>query len=179
MNQPCIAFHHDLRRTSRIVSSDYPPQFMARSFALSCKGTHRTTNQDSYLAADHFPAPNRSPFGHRHLGPDSWQPAMRLFIIADGCGESQCGSRASALAVEVIEEFLRYTWGHFHRRNQLASRRQILNALRVGFDRADQFIWNEAEADLSHQGMGAAVMAACTYRGNLFLAHAGDSQAFL
>jgi protein phosphatase len=79
------------------------------------------------------------------------------------------------LAIEVIEESLRYIWGVA----QLASRRQILKALHEAFDRADEFIGKEAEENRRSQGMAAAVTAACTYRGDLFLAHAGDSQAFL
>lgn len=179
MNQTSPAFHHDLRRTSRIVLSDYPAQFTARSFALSCKGTHQPLNQDSYLAADHFPAPIRSRFGYGHSRRNLDTPGESLFIVADGHGESHCGSRASRLAIEVIEESLRYIWGRFQRRKQLASKRQILKALHEAFDRADEFIVKEAEEDRHSQGMGAAVTAACTYRGDLFLAHAGDSQAFL
>jgi PPM family protein phosphatase len=173
------AFHHDLRRASRLVRSDYPLQLTARSFVLSYKGAHRPVNQDSYLAADHFPSPHRNQIGFpQSIQPDN-SPSDSLFIVADGRGESHLGNKASALAIEIIEEYLRYIWGHFERRQQIASRRQILNGLRVAFDRADQFIWAEAERGRNSQGMGAAVTAACTYRGDLFLAHAGDSQAFL
>jgi serine/threonine protein phosphatase PrpC len=179
MYPTATAFHHDLRRTTRLVRSDYPSQFTARSFAISCKGAHGAVNQDSYLAVDHFPAPSRSPLGFRHLARTTNTPGDSLFIVADGRGKSLYGSRASTLAIEVMEEFLRYIWGRFERRQQIASRRQILNGLRVAFDRADQFIWNETEENRDSRGMGAAVTAACTYRGDLFLAHAGDSQAFL
>ena len=179
MYQRATPFHHDLRRTTRLVRSDYPTQFTARSFAISCKGAHRPINQDSYLAVDHFPAPSRSTIGFQQLARTANACGDSLFIVADGRGDSLYGSRASTLAIEVIQEYLRYIWGRFERRQQIASRRQILNGLRVAFDRADQFIWNEAEENQGSRGMGAAVTAACTYRGDLFLAHAGDSQAFL
>jgi PPM family protein phosphatase len=179
MYQVATAFHHDLRRATRLVRSDYPTQFTAQSFAISCKGAHRPVNQDGYLAVDHFPVPSHSPIGFRHVAHANSAWGDSLFIVADGHGESLYGSRASNLAIEVIEEFLRYIWGRFERRQQIASRRQILNGLRVAFDRADQFIWNEAEENHGSRGMGASVTAACTYRGDLFLAHAGDSQAFL
>ena len=179
MYHAATAFHHELRRATRLVRSDYPSQFTARSFAISCKGAHRPVNQDNYLAVDHFPAPSHSPFESRHLARAATACGDSLFIIADGRGESLYGSRASTLAIEVIEEFLRYIWGRFERRQRIASTRQILNGLRVAFDRADQFIWNEAQEHQGGRGMGAGVTAACTYRGDLFLAHAGDSQAFL
>jgi PPM family protein phosphatase len=173
------SFHHEFRRTSRLVSSDYPSLYTARSFAASVKGSREAVNQDSYLAADHFPAPNRSPLGFRHLHGTTSELGDSLFIVADGQGEPQQGSWAGALAIEVIEEFLRYTWVHHQRRDQVASRRQILNALRVAFDRADQFLWNEGQSREIRQEMGASVTAACSYQGNLFLAHAGETQAYL
>jgi PPM family protein phosphatase len=164
---------------SRLVLSDYPTQFVARSFALSCKGAHEPLNQDSYLAVDHFPPTLHHPFVDRDPSQSVQALSDSLFVVADGRGEEQAGCRASVLAIEVIEEFLRYIWGHFRRRKQVAGKRHILNALRVAFDRADQFIWNEAEEERSSLRMGAEVTAACTYRGHLFLAHAGNSQAFL
>ena len=179
MYQAATPFHHDLRRATRLVRSAHPSQFTARSCAISWKGAHQPVNQDSYLAVDHFPASSRSPVEFRASNRTSNAGGDSLFVIADGRGDSLYGSRASNLAIEVIEEFLRYIWGRFERRQQIASRRQILNGLRVAFDRADQFIWNEAQENPGSRGMGAAVTAACTYRGDLFLAHAGDSQAFL
>ena len=93
MYQAATAFHHDLRRTTRLVRSDYPSQFTARSFAISCKGAHRPVNQDSYLAVDHFPGPSRGPFGTRHSPRTTNAWGDSLFIVADGRGESLYGSR--------------------------------------------------------------------------------------
>jgi PPM family protein phosphatase len=179
MHYPATLFQHELRRMSRLVRSDYPSLFTVRSFAVSSRGSREAVNQDRYLTADHFSTPGNRPIGPGQLHGTTHDPGDSLFVVADGQGESQQGCRAAALAIEVIEEYLRYTWMHHQRREQAASRRQILNALRIAFDRADQFIWTEGQERGHHQEMGAAVTAACTYHGSLFLAHAGDTQAYL
>ncbi|CAN5141561.1 protein phosphatase 2C domain-containing protein [soil metagenome] len=179
MHHPAISFKHELSRVKRLVKSDYPPLFTARSFALSIKSSREPVNQDCYLAADHFPAPSRSPPGLRHLHGKSSDPNDSLFVVADGQGDSHQGMRASGLAIEVIDEYLRYTWHHHQRRDQIATRRQILNALRIAFDRADQFLWNESHEEGTRREMAASVTAACSYHGSLFLGQAGDTQAFL
>ncbi len=179
MHYPATSFQHQLRRMARLVRSDYTSLFTSRSFAISARGSREAVNQDSYLAADHFPAPSRSPLDLRHPPRAANDPGDSLFVIADGQGEAHQGSRAATLAIEVIEEYLRYIWMHHQRRDQVASSRQILNALRIAFDRADQFIWTEEQSRDSHQEMGASVTAACSYHGRLFLAHAGDTQAYM
>ncbi len=179
MSHTSTASHHDLRRASRLVLSDYTPQLVAQSFALSSKGERQPVNQDNYLAIDHFPPPHGRALSSHPRTPSANAPGDSFFIVADGQGEARSGSRASTLAVGVIEEFVRYIREYFQRRRLVASRRQILNALRVAFDRADQFIWNEAEEESSRRGMGAEATATCSYRGNLFVANAGASQAFL
>lgn len=177
MTQTCTTFRHDMRRMSRLVLSDYVPQFAARSYAISVKGTQEQINQDSYLVADHFPAPGRNLRGVRHTMPSIHDPGDALYLIGDGQGAPQLGSRASSLAIEAIEESLCQAWETLDHDQQLAKDGQILNALRAAFDQADHIVGNEADAEA--QNMGAEVTALGVHKGKLYLGQVGENQAYL
>jgi protein phosphatase len=165
-----------MRRASRLVVSDYLPEFAARSYAISAKGTQEQINQDGYLVADHFPAQSRTLLGASKHMPGVHDPGDALYIIADGFGEAQAGSRASGLAVEVIEESLRHSWGNLQRLPLQTKDRRILNALRIAFDRAAHVVRDEPDVGPL---AGAAVTALAAHGGKLFLSQAGNNQAYL
>jgi serine/threonine protein phosphatase PrpC len=176
MSDSAITYRHEMQRAARLVESDYLPQYAARSYAISAKGTQEQINQDSYLVADHFPATGRHLPGSRKHMPSIHDPGDALFIVADGAGEPQAGCRASSLAVEQIEESLRQTWASLECAGSLAKDRQVLSSLRVAFDRADQVVWSEAGAS---QRAGAAVTAVASHGGKLYLAQVGDNPVYL
>jgi len=160
-----------MRRAARLVESDYLSQYAARSYAISAKGTQEQINQDSYLAADHFPATGRHlPASRKHM-PSIHDPGDALYVIADGEGDAHAGSRASGRAVETIEESLRQAWTNLDQPARLAPDRQVLNLLRVAFDRADHAI---KAAKLSGLVCDVGLAAMAVHGSKLYLAHVGD-----
>ena len=143
MSNSAITYRHEMRRAARLVASDYLPQYAARSYAISAKGTQEQINQDSYLVADHFPATGRHLPGARKHMPSIHDPGDALYIVADGEGEPQAGCRASGLAVELIEDSLRQMWAGLECAAMLAKARQVLSSVREAFDQGDQVVWSE------------------------------------
>jgi protein phosphatase len=176
MSKPVITYRHEMRRAVRLVESDYLPQYAARSYAISAKGTQEPINQDSYLVADHFPATGRHLPGSRKHMPSIHDPGDALYIVADGAGEPQAGCRASSLALEQIEESLRRTWASLEGAEPHAKDRQVLSALKLAFDLADQVICSEAG---SSRQAGAAVTAVASQGGKLYVAQVGDNPVYL
>lgn len=88
-------------------------------------------------------------------------------IVADGMGGHLAGEVASARAIEVVERELR------------DATQDAPEALRAAIERANLEIWVEAQHDATKAGMGCTVVAAILTGGQVFLANAGDSPAFL
>jgi len=165
-----------MRRASRLVRSDYLPLYAARSYAVSAKGTREQINQDSYLAADYFPATGHHLPGSRKHMPSMYDAGDALYVIADGEGEGHAGSRASGRAVEAIEDSLRQAWASLDHSASSVSR-QVFNFLRAAFDRGEDIIRTERIAG-SPCSVGLTAVAA--HEGKLYLACTGqDNQAYL
>ncbi|MDO4264465.1 MAG: protein phosphatase 2C domain-containing protein, partial [Deinococcus sp.] len=92
-------------------------------------------------------------------------PDARLFAVADGMGGHAAGELASQLALEAFAEVLGRPRGPLPQRIIYAA------------ESANQAVYRRAVGDLS--GMGTTLLAAVIARGALYLAHAGDSRAYL
>ncbi len=90
-----------------------------------------------------------------------------LALVADGMGGHAAGEIASALAAEVV------------RRVYFALDASPPNALRSAFMAANTAILEHAEANPQCGGMGTTCTAVAIKNGKLFLAHVGDSRAYL
>lgn len=92
-----------------------------------------------------------------------------LFIVADGMGGHRAGETASSLAVETIK------------RSCLELDNQRIDAyfLREAIIRANEVIFRAAQQDEAREGMGTTITAALIDEGNLYVAHVGDSRAYL
>lgn len=123
-----------------------------RSFATasgSDVGHVRDANED-------FTAEFERPSGHR------------LLVVADGMGGHRGGATASRLCVETI--------GDVFQRSTEEPEALLRTALVTANDR----IYQTATADASLEGMGTtAVMLLLTPQGEAWVAHAGDSRAYL
>ena len=99
-------------------------------------------------------------------------------VVADGMGGAAAGERASALAVTSLEEFVLDTvkWFlHLEGREQSV----LFEELRKGLECADRSVIERAQSDPRLVGMGTTLTMAYTVATDLFLAHAGDSRAYL
>jgi PPM family protein phosphatase len=101
-----------------------------------------------------------------------------LLVVADGMGGAAGGERASALAVGSLETFVLNTFKwflHLHGREQSV----LFEQLRQGLESADRNVVARALADPHLYGMGTTLTMAYSVGTDLFIAHAGDSRAYL
>ena len=146
---------------------------------LTDPGRVRTSNEDHFLIAKLAKSmqvcQTSLPEGH---GTHFADEVGHLFVVADGMGGAAAGERASALAVESVEEFALNTlkW-FFHFSGQ--EQHTLFAELRDGLERADREIVEQARQDYRLRGMGTTLTMAYSLGTDLFLVHAGDSRAYL
>ena len=97
-----------------------------------------------------------------------------VLIIADGMGGRSFGEQAAAAAVETTEDALA----------ELLDSRQVgdvvvADALTTALRRANARVYELASADDDRKGMGTTCVAAVVEGDRLYVAHAGDSRAYL
>ena len=129
--------------------SNYDPKLVG---AVTDKGLYRAENEDALWQPDHT-----SPV---QLG--------ALYIVADGVGGQEHGAIAARITVAVLSEA-------FYRAREQGQ--DIPQALEFGVAQANQAVFDEAQ--LSGLRMGATVVTAVHYEGHLYVAHVGDSRAYL
>ncbi|HEX7555103.1 MAG TPA: protein phosphatase 2C domain-containing protein, partial [Leptolinea sp.] len=117
---------------------------------LSVVGLVREDNQDAiYLHTNNY-APE-------------WG---QLYVVADGMGGYSHGEIASNLALEVMSSTL------------FESKVPNPNALKIGVERANLSVYNAAKK-LGIPRMGTTLTAAYVLGNILYLAHVGDSRAYI
>ena len=95
--------------------------------------------------------------------------ALSLYAVADGMGGHQAGERASKMALEGLAKLIR----------KGEERADALAALREAAQSAGAKIFAAAQADESLHGMGTTLTSLWFQRGRAYLAHVGDSRAYL
>jgi serine/threonine protein phosphatase PrpC len=132
---------------------------MIRHSARTHPGHRRPSNEDALLA---------------------W-PEAGVFVVADGVGGRAAGEVASRLAVDTFQEHgedLRAAVAAYAHQSDWDSRNAVLELLDEVCQRASARIYEEAEL-LGHRGMTTTLVAAAVGGGAAFLAHVGDSRAYL
>src|SRR5688500_3598020 len=94
-----------------------------------------------------------------------------LAIVCDGMGGHSAGEVASALAVGVLTEYIEA--------NFATSGRTPDQLLREAFAIANERIDEQASVNPSAHGMGCTCVAILGVRERMWVAHAGDSRAYL
>jgi protein phosphatase len=89
-----------------------------------------------------------------------------VFAVADGMGGAQAGEVASGMATQAFSWFIPQSKSPEAELTRLVSR-------------VNQSIYELAVTDSSRSGMGTTLTAAVIQRGNVSLAHVGDSRAYL
>lgn len=120
--------------------------------AITDKGCRRSENQDNF-----------------YISPDD-----RVFVVADGMGGERGGATASRLAVESVEAFWKC---HQPPTNDYEGLQQWLVE---AVSNANSCVWKASANDPVCSGMGTTiVMAVQSDDGHMFIAHVGDSRAYL
>lgn len=125
-----------------------------RIIARTDPGKVRSSNQDSYAAGE-------------------FRNGVAWAVVCDGMGGSVGGNIASSTAVRSISE--RITTAY--RENMSSS--SIRNLLVTAITNANFEIFDMAVANPELQGMGTTVVAAVMDKNAIYVAHAGDSRAYL
>ena len=118
------------------------------------KGKKRESNQDACIAF--CPAENAC-----------------FAAVCDGMGGGNAGDVASLLAVNTISERVKAGW------RADMSVDSVKNLLLTSITAANICVYDAACAQQELSGMGTTVVAAVLIDGELILAHAGDSRAYL
>ncbi|GHF98986.1 hypothetical protein GCM10017783_08770 [Deinococcus piscis] len=92
-------------------------------------------------------------------------PGAQLFAVADGMGGHAAGELAAHLALKAFAGVVQHQRGRLQQRMIYAA------------ESANQAVYQRATGELS--GMGTTLLAAVVSQGALYLAHVGDSRAYL
>lgn len=95
--------------------------------------------------------------------------ARFIGAVADGMGGHQAGEKASRLAVEAIKEVA----------SELAETQAVSEVLVSAVQSANQRIFEASTQDQQLAGMGTTLTGAVVEPGRAWLAHVGDSRAYL
>ena len=132
---------------------------MIRFAAESDPGKRRDNNEDAHLT----------------------DPENGLFVVADGVGGRACGEIASAMTIETFRQAakaLRNTVLRYAQNPGRNTRNSVLEALDEVCQQASRRVYEEAESE-GRRGMTTTVVGVVVGGGSVFLAHVGDSRAYL
>jgi protein phosphatase len=118
---------------------------MLEAWALSDRGCVRHNNEDCCLI----------------------EPALGLYVLADGMGGAKAGERASRMAVDTVADVVKLTG---KRDSQV-----LLSAV----EEANRRVVEAAHSDPTLEGMGTTLVAALEVEDNLAIASVGDSRAYV
>jgi len=117
---------------------------MLEAFGMSDRGCVRTNNEDYFLI----------------------EPALGLYLVADGMGGAQAGEHASKLAAETVREVIH--WGG----------PPCAGLLREAFEEANRRVFDAASLDPRLEGMGTTLVALLECDERLEIASVGDSRCY-
>ncbi|MHB1419289.1 MAG: Stp1/IreP family PP2C-type Ser/Thr phosphatase [Bacillota bacterium] len=97
-------------------------------------------------------------------------PEKGLFIVADGMGGHRAGEVASQKAVEVVRD---------HLGRSVAPSDDPLESLLQAVSEANRVIYHQSISNPDLEGMGTTLTVGLIKSGVLYIAHVGDSRAYL
>lgn len=136
-----------------------PKHPLIRYTALTDTGHRRKSNEDAMLA----------------------DANTGVFVVADGVGGRAAGEVASAIAIETFQKAaptLAKAVQTYAASPEWSTRNAVLEALDAVCQAASRKVYDEAEAN-GRRGMTTTLVAAVVGGGSCFLAHVGDSRAYL
>ncbi len=108
-------------------------------------------------------------------------PALGLFVVADGMGGHRAGEVASRLAVDTAVQFVQataasseLTWPYPFDPKQSVGANRLIVAMRL----ANRRVHEAGREDPQMAGMGTTLVAALVDGDRIVIAHVGDSRAY-
>jgi len=98
-----------------------------------------------------------------------------LFIVSDGMGGAQAGDVASKIVVDVLPKMLEKEIGIAVKTNP----NNIKAVLRKTITELSHILYTESKTKIGLKGMGATIVLAYIQNGKAYIAHVGDSRAYL
>jgi len=142
------------------------------------RGQLRENNEDQFIVAElaKIMRVNQSSLP----GPDEQAGAIRghLFLVADGMGGYAGGEIASRIAARTVEECLLDSLKWFLR-TRGSEGDEVADKLQAAVTEADQRVLSESARRPHLRGMGSTLTLAFHVGRELFVAHVGDSRAYL
>ena len=168
----------ELQATQRQITPVPRPLLSVSSFGLSDRGRVRETNEDQFVTASLM----RALWIEQSSLPQTTvryaDARGHVFIVADGMGGVAGGEKASAIAVSAVEDFLLNALRWLMAQDSQADT-GVLRDFKAALRKADACVYGAASAATDLQGMGTTLTLAYTFDDDLFLAHAGDSRAYV
>jgi protein phosphatase len=103
------------------------------------------------------------------------QKHMRIFIVADGMGGHNAGEVASKMAIEQVSESIKNKFDSISTNDEAQIKRVIEDAIYKG----NKEIYNQSLSHNSWDGMGTTITMALFIDLRLYIAHVGDSRAYM
>ena len=126
------------------------------AFGATDKGLKRGENEESFLLTQL----NANRFNGANL--------ECLMAVADGLGHDKRGQIASQMAIDILRNSF-----------YLTSAQTPMQRLVSGLEIANQRIFNQAEHDVSLKGMATTLTAVYVKDETVYIAHLGNSRAYL
>ena len=158
--------------------SGRPRPLTVRSSGRTDKGRTRASNEDQFLIAVLTKALQVLQTSLRQEDVQYGGTQGYLFLVADGVGGNVAGEKASALAVNAIENFVLDTlnWCLQLRSNAADA---LLAEFQHALEQADHQLFHEARRRPELHGMGTTLTLAYCLGDTLFVAHVDDSRCYL
>ena len=177
-SQRCVASNRGRRQN--FANRQIAQAGMFDCFGMTDIGKQRRRNEDEFLITDlkNPLAFHRASSSFRDAMDRQGMPDANLLVVADGVGGNAGGEWASRLAVEGVAEYL-----HRHPMPALLSEESgddpIFAALKAALAWAQQRIQREANLSPERARMGTTLTLAYLAWPTVYMAHAGDSRAYL
>lgn len=98
-----------------------------------------------------------------------------IYIVADGIGGMPAGDIASGLVVEILPLLLTNRIPDV----QVLTNSETISAIRQALIDLSNRLLSESQSHQEYAGMGSTVVMALVTRSHYFIAHLGDSRAYL
>jgi serine/threonine protein phosphatase PrpC len=154
------------------------PKLKVESFGVTDRGQCRPTNEDQFLVATLYKAlkieQTSLPGTHCKHSSDR----SHLFIVADGMGGEAAGEKASAMALDFVENYVLESLEWFAT-CQAKDGDKVLAEFQTALSRAHASVRHEAQVHPKLHGMGSTVTLAYSLNEIVYVAHVGDSRCYL
>ncbi len=154
------------------------PDLAVTAAGRTDRGRVRENNEDQFLVAELAKLMRVEQSSIPEPDERTGQVHGHLFLVADGMGGHAGGEIASRIAAATVEEVLLNSLKWFLR-TRGDEGREVAEHLQGAVHEADARVFGEVKRRPELAGMGSTLTLALAVGGTLFVAHVGDSRAYL